>query len=141
MKLDLDYGENEAETVKEYENCTWVKDLVIDEYSDDGERQDFFLAFLDCVRTPEQASPKHSGEPPTLDFTAPINLCHGLQNQPILPSVKFTKFVDVMGKMVDKLNSHAEMLREEKNLNSMLSNTIEIMKDDIFSKKTKIKKL
>ena len=41
-----------------------------------------------------------------------------------------------MEKMVDTLNSHVEMLREEKNLNNMLRNTIEIMKDD---KKTKIK--
>ena len=78
MELVLDYGENDAETVKAYENCTGVKDLVIDECSDDGYMQDFFLAFLDCVRTAEKASPKHSGEHPTLDFIAPINLCHGL---------------------------------------------------------------
>ena len=114
MELVLDYGENDAQTVKAYENCTGVKDHVIDECSDDGDMQDSFLAFPDCVRTPEKASPKHTGEPPTLDFTAPINLCLGLQDQHILPSVTFTKFVEVMGKMVDTLNSHAEMLREER---------------------------
>ena len=46
-----------------------------------------------------------------------------------------------MGKMVDRLNSQAEMLREERNLNSLLRNTIKILKDDIFSKKTKIEEL
>ena len=142
---ELDCGEEEAEAGQVFENCTGAKDLIIDEYSDDGNiSQASFIAFLDCVRSPEQAIPKHSGDNPILDSTTPINLCHGLQDQPFPPlgaTVTLTKFVEIMGKMVATVNSHVEMLREEKHLNNMLRNTIEVMKDDIFSKKAKINEL
>ena len=49
--------------------------------------------------------------------------------------------MEVMGKIADTLNNHIEMLRDEKNLNRMLRNTIEILRDDNGYKATRIKEL
>ena len=54
---------------------------------------------------------------------------------------EFSSFADVMGKMVDTLNNHIEMLRDEKILNRMLRNTTEILRDDNGYKDTRIKEL
>ena len=78
IELELECGEEDAETGPVSENCTAVKDLVIDECSDDGNAlQDSFIEFLDCIHSPEQATPKHSGDIPVLDSTVPINFYHG----------------------------------------------------------------
>ena len=38
--------------------------------------------------------------------------------------------MEIIGKMVETVNNHIEMLRDEKILNTMLMNTIEFQKDD-----------
>ena len=101
-ELKPECGGEDAENGQVSENCIGVKDLAVKDCRDDGDSlQDSFLEFLDGIRTPEQASPKHSYEFPVFDSTTPFNLCHGLQEQTFPPSgttVTLTKFVEVMGK-------------------------------------------
>ena len=57
------------------------------------------------------------------------------------PATNYGNLVEVIGKMADTLNSHMEMLRDEKILNRMLRNTINTLKDDIQNKSKRIKEL
>ena len=57
------------------------------------------------------------------------------------PATNYGSLVEVIGKMADTLNSHMEMLRDQKILNRMLRNTIDTLKDDIQNKSLRIKEL
>eukprot|EP00112_Aurelia_sp_Birch-Aquarium-sp1_P016817 Seg3843.1 transcript_id=Seg3843.1/GoldUCD/mRNA.D3Y31 product="hypothetical protein" protein_id=Seg3843.1/GoldUCD/D3Y31 len=54
------------------------------------------------------------------------------------PSNVYNNFLDVMGKMADNVNNQLEMLRDEKILNRMLRNTIDILRDDNENKAIRI---
>ena len=53
----------------------------------------------------------------------------------------FDNFLDVMGKMADNVSNQLEMLRDERILNRMLRNTIEVLKDGNNDKAARIKEL
>ena len=110
--------------------------------------------FLDGIRTPDKVSPKFKKEFEIPDKVNKTNACHGLKEDAV--RAKFTVFqpnsqyespmeigkvMEIIGKMVETVNNHIEMLRDEKILNRMLTNTIEFQKDDISSKAIKIKEL
>eukprot|EP00112_Aurelia_sp_Birch-Aquarium-sp1_P019773 Seg4959.1 transcript_id=Seg4959.1/GoldUCD/mRNA.D3Y31 product="hypothetical protein" protein_id=Seg4959.1/GoldUCD/D3Y31 len=57
------------------------------------------------------------------------------------PSNVYNNFLDVMEKMADNVNNQLEMLRDEKILNRMLWNTIDILRDDNENKAIRINEL
>ena len=130
---------------KEYDNET-VKDSTADD--NNHTMQDSFLDFLDDVSTPEKTS--------TYGDRAQKSGCRGLEyhsprimheDPSIAPSQGFSQainygnLVEVIGKMADTLNRHAEMLRDEKSLNAMLRDTIDTLKGEVLEKSLRIKEL
>ena len=150
--------ENELES-EDYEISEGDDELesVEGEIVDKPTLQDSFLEFLDGVRTPEKISTNGCPEFSIFDRKTPNDECNGLKDHaakaksidaqsPPPPyrahsASEFSSFADVMGKMADTLNNHIEMLRDEKILNRMLRNTIEILRDDHGYKDTRIKEL
>ena len=119
--------------------------------------EDSFLAFLDGVRTPEKSSRSFCqyGKP-VVSGGAPNSGPQGLEDHSSLtksidpPPTQFNRtnsgthfdsLMEVIGKMADTISSQVEMLRDEKILNRMRRNTIDILKDDIADKATRIKEL
>ena len=99
--------------------------------------------FLDGIRTPDKVSPKFKEEFEIPDKVIKTNACHGLKedtfrvkftvfqpNSPYESPIEIGKVMEIIGKMVETVNNHIEMLRDEKILNTMLINTIEFQKDD-----------
>ena len=113
--------------------------------------QDSFLEFLDGVSTPAKATPKGIEETEIQGKATTTIVCHGLKEDPSRAKsrdsqssypyespMELGKVIDVIGKMVETLNNHIEMLRDEKILNQMLRNTIEFQKDDFSSRAIRI---
>ena len=115
--------------------------------------EDSFLVFLDGVRTPEKSSMSfYQRGIPDVSGGAPQGLGdHSSLTKSIDPQATLfnrtnsathsDSLVEVIGKMADTLSGQVEMLRDEKILNRMLRNTIDVLKDDIGDKATRIKEL
>ena len=119
--------------------------------------EDSFLVFLDGVRTPEKSSMSfYQRGIPDVSGGAPNSWPQGLEDHSSLTksidpqatlfnrtnsATHSDSLVEVIGKMADTLSGQVEMLRDEKILNRMLRNTIDVLKDDIGDKATRIKEL
>ena len=150
--FELQNGQNSDE-----DNVNENEDGNVDDRHTQEDSFHSFLAFLDGVRTPEKSSmsfcqrgtPVVSGGAPNswpqrLGDHSSLTKAIDPQASPFNRTNSATHFdslVEVIGKMADTLSGQVEMLRGEKILNRMLRNTIDVLKDDIGDKATRIKEL